>query len=207
MPRSALRALELAVRHQEPEQVREELTRLTPDLGGQVRPLLALADQALLTEARRLTKTIRARRRVRSQADALRRADAQLERLRSTASPYRDGVTVLGPADLLHQDLVRAPGMRLFELRTPDFEVVVLLDILRRARPLLLPKPDLTAFLDAEGLHLRWNLGRGGLDLRHDRALTHEDRQRMLTITFEPPVVRRPGAWLGDILTDVGWVS
>ncbi len=114
---------------------------------------------------------------------------------------------MLGPAELLHKDLVRAPGMNFLALSTPDFELVVLLDILRRARPLLLPKPDLTAYLDAEGLHLRWNLGRGGLNLRYDRGLTREDRQRMLTVTFEPRVVRRPGAWLGDILTDFGWVS
>lgn len=207
MPRSALRALELAVRHQVPEQVREGLTRLAPDLGGQLRRLLDLPDEALLIKARRITKSIRTRRRAQSQAEALRRAEAGLERLRSTASPYHDGLTVLGPAELLDRDLVRATGMKFLELSTPDFEIVVRLDILRRARPLLLPKRDLTAYLDAEGLHLRWNLGRGGLNLRYECGLTRDDRQRMLAVMFEPRVTRRPGAWLGDILTDFGWVS
>ncbi len=195
------------MRLQEPEQVRDTLARLSPVLAGDVGPLLDLPDEELLAQARCLTKKLRARRRAQNQADARRRAEAQVERLRSTASPYHGGLTVLGPAELLHSDLVRAPGMKFLELKTPDFQVVVRLEVLRRARPLLVPKPDLTAYLDAEGLHLRWNLGRGGLDLRYERGLTTHERGRVLEVTFARARSRPAGAWLGDVLADFGLVS
>ena len=206
MPRSAFRQLELAVRHQEPEQVREELARLAPELGADVDRLLHLDDELLVLEVHGFVTGLRGERRARRRAEALCRANAQLKRLQSSTRTCDANLAVLDPLELLHPDLVRAPGMRFLELAGPGV-IVVALDVLRRARPLLLPKPDLTAYLDAEALHLRWNLGRGGLDLRRSRPLVREDRQRTLSVDVALPVVRPAGAWLGDMLTDFGWVS
>lgn len=154
-----------------------------------------------------MSQALRGERRARRRAEALCRANAQLKRLQSSTRTCDADLAVLDPLELLHPDLLRAPGMKFLELSIPNNRVVVPLEVLRRARPLLLPKPDLTAYVDAVALHLRWNLGRGGLDLRRSRPLVREERQRTLSVDFASPVVRSGGAWLGDMLTDFGWVS
>ncbi len=73
--------------------------------------------------------------------------------------------------------------------------------------------PDRSAYLDASGLHLRWKSGRGGLDLVTQIPNVIE-RDRVLHVVLERPAVampivpvRRGGAWLGDILGEMGLLS
>ncbi len=73
--------------------------------------------------------------------------------------------------------------------------------------------PDRSAYLDARGLHLRWKNGRGGLNLVTQIPGVLE-RDRVLHVVLERPAVampivpvRRGGAWLGDILGEMGLLS
>ena len=73
--------------------------------------------------------------------------------------------------------------------------------------------PDRSAYLDASGLHLRWKSGRGGLNLVTQIPGVLE-RDRVLHVVLERPAVampivpvRRGGAWLGDILGEMGLLS
>ena len=73
--------------------------------------------------------------------------------------------------------------------------------------------PDRSAYLDARGLHLRWKSGRGGLNLVTQIPGVLE-RDHVLHVVLERPAVampivpvRRGGAWLGDILGEMGLLS
>jgi hypothetical protein len=66
---------------------------------------------------------------------------------------------------------------------------------------------DVTAYVDANGLHVRWRGGRGGYNWRA-RFVAPADRAHVLTVELRPPVrapVPRPGAWLGELLAEMEW--
>jgi hypothetical protein len=66
---------------------------------------------------------------------------------------------------------------------------------------------DVAAWVDAEGTHLRWRGGRGGHNFRL-QVVPPVDRALVLTVELQPPVraaVRRPGAWLGELLQEMGF--
>ena len=93
---------------------------------------------------------------------------------------------------------------------------------LRQIRKALRHFVDVQAWLDADGLHIRWSGGNGGLNLR-SRAIDRRDRSRVLLIRLHGPAVAsaepeaprplakasrpstgRSGAWIGDVLADIG---
>ena len=66
---------------------------------------------------------------------------------------------------------------------------------------------DVVACVDADGVHVRWRGGRGGYNWKA-RFVAPVDREHVLTVELQPPVraaVPRPGAWLGELLMEMGW--
>lgn len=76
-----------------------------------------------------------------------------------------EGDRALVDVTSLVASVLTKPGALLVFCAEGLFEVAVYM------KPLLglakLKKPDLAGWVDATGLHVRWNGGRGGLDLRH----------------------------------------
>jgi hypothetical protein len=70
--------------------------------------------------------------------------------------------------------------------------------------------PDRRAFVDDNGLHVRWNSDRGGLNFYSREVKPHEE-QHVLVVVLERPVMvplaRLVPAPLGDILHELGLVS
>lgn len=68
---------------------------------------------------------------------------------------------------------------------------------------------DLAAWVDDDGLHFRWRGGRAGFNWRPQVVPDHQ-RHRVLDVSLCRPV-RRPaagrGAWLGEVLRDVGLLT
>lgn len=70
---------------------------------------------------------------------------------------------------------------------------------------------DLTTFVDAAGLHLRWSGGRGGLNW-YPRPLTAPERERALLLELPGPQLpmaparakARPRSWTWDVMADLG---
>jgi hypothetical protein len=88
--------------------------------------------------------------------------------------------------------------------------VAVRRDLLARVAPLKRNVLDLVAFVDHEGVHFRWNGGRGGYNWLPQVVPDHEGL-RVLKVSLRAPAcpalgqtVPGRGAWLGDVLRDVG---
>jgi hypothetical protein len=68
---------------------------------------------------------------------------------------------------------------------------------------------DLAAWVDEDGLHFRWRGGRGGFNWRPQIVASHQ-RHRVIEVSLRPSV-RVPaagrGAWLGEVLRDVGLLT
>lgn len=90
-------------------------------------------------------------------------------------------------------------------------EVTLSRSLLRDIAETVGSKPDLFVAVNEAGLHLRWRNGRGGLDLRSRPVPVHE-RDRVFTVVLRPAPERvraprprrREGAWLRDVLTELG---
>lgn len=71
-------------------------------------------------------------------------------------------------------------------------------------------RPDLVAGIDDQGLHFRWNHGRGGLNFISQHVPASETGN-VLTVKIPPPVVpsrwapppRRAGGWFSELLSEV----
>ena len=125
---------------------------------------------------------------------------------------------------LLLGDLPGHPTARLVGFDAPGWQVAVPKAKLRQARSALGRLPGLQALVDAQGLHLRWHDGRGGLDLRPvpvdprgvEPALVVRLPVQELQVArpgpasarSRSPAAARPGrtggAWLSHVLSDLG---
>ena len=155
--------------------VRENVVELARDFGVTedtiTTAIAGVSDDAalavrLLGTLRSAEATLRANKRKGRAAAAQVAANA----LASTTT-FEDGRAQLDILPLLATVLTKRADLLVFTC--DDFTVDVhqgpLFDIAR------LKRRDLTAFVDAEGLHLRWRGGRGGLNLR-SHADPHADR-------------------------------
>jgi hypothetical protein len=125
---------------------------------------------------------------------------------------------------LLLGDLPAHPTAKLIGFDGPGWLVAVSKAKLREARGALGRMPGLEASVDTEGLHLRWHGGRGGVDLYPQPVERRSSEPAVLVRLQAPaeqavespastPVVRAPraattsrrgGAWLGQVLSDLG---
>lgn len=88
--------------------------------------------------------------------------------------------------------------------------VAVRRDLLARVAPLRRNVLDVVVFVNHEGVHFRWKGGRAGYNWLPQVVPDHE-RLRVLEVSLRAPVcpgvghpVAGRGAWLGDVLRDVG---
>ena len=109
--------------------------------------------------------------------------------------------------DLLLGDVLADRQRKYIAFNGEAFTVAVERDTLARAAMVRRIYLDVAACVDADGLHVRWRGGRGGYNWK-PRFVAPADRERVLTVAL-PPLVRaavpRPGAWLGDLLVELGY--
>jgi len=109
--------------------------------------------------------------------------------------------------DLLFGDVLADRQTKYISLKGEDFTTAIERDTLARTVMLRRTFLDVAAYVDAEGLHVRWRGGRGGFNWK-PRFVAPSDRERVLTVDLQPRVpaaVPRPGAWLGDLLQEMGF--
>jgi hypothetical protein len=109
--------------------------------------------------------------------------------------------------DVLLGDLLADRGQKYIAFTGPDFTTAVERMTLARTASLRRLFMDVAACVDSTGLHVRWRGGRGGYNWR-TQVIEPAERALVLTVELQPPVraaVRRPGAWLGDLLQEMGF--
>ena len=109
--------------------------------------------------------------------------------------------------DLLLGDVLADRGKKYIAFKGEGFTTAVERDTLARTASLRRVFIDVAGYVDAEGLHVRWRGGRGGYNWK-PQVVVPADRQRVLDVELRPPVraaVPRPGAWLGELLLEMGY--
>ena len=109
--------------------------------------------------------------------------------------------------DLLLGDVLADREKKYIAFKGEYFEVAIERDTLVRAAMVRRIYIDVAASVDAEGLHVRWRGGRGGYNWKA-RFVAPVDRERVLPVELRQPVwadVPRPGAWLGELLQQMGY--
>ena len=191
--------------------------------GGQVAQLQDLGEAAHhhapdpFLHERQLLAISREAIRAAREREAERRAQVAARELNDTAI-WADGTVLLDQRVLLG-DLLAHPTAKWIGFEVNEQAIVISRQKLRAARAALRPFLDLAAYLDQHGLHFRWRGGRGGLDLFSQEVNRYERDQvfkvPLVLVPSEPVVVtttpapsppghRRTGAWLGQILGDLG---
>jgi hypothetical protein len=138
---------------------------------------------------------------------------AAAARLARTAT-WRGDVVLLDVDVLLGALLANAKPKYIAFDAADVFDVAVLRVRLADARRVLVGASfsDLCVNVDEAGLHVRWNGGRGGLDLR-STYVTPIERDRVLRVVLDRPrhaplvAARRGSARLGDVLADLGFIA
>ncbi len=109
--------------------------------------------------------------------------------------------------DLLLGDVLADHAKRYIEFKGAEFTATIERALLARTTLVQRLFIDVVAYVDADGLHVRWRGGRGGYNWR-PRVVVPAYRPHVLTVELRPPVraaVPRPGAWLGELLAEMEW--
>ena len=107
---------------------------------------------------------------------------------------------------VLGQSLV-PPGARWMRL-APEGRRAVMVPAsrLRAAGRVLRKRPDVTAYLDDQGLVFEWKDGRGRLRLNCRTPVPRQDAGHIFPVELEAPSPsRRSGAWIGEVLGQLGY--
>jgi hypothetical protein len=183
---------------------------LAPALGSSPDDLRAAVELPDEIVARR----VRARLRGRRELDQKQKAQEDAEVARRAANALGGTVrwTEQGAVldvDLLLGDLLADREKKYVEFKGPDFTTAIERGLLARTALVQRLFIDVAAYVDADGLHVRWRGGRGGYNWRA-RFVPPVDRAHVLTVELRPPVraaVPRPGAWLGELLHEMGFAA
>jgi hypothetical protein len=218
--RDPVRELALLVRAPEPgsnnlgEFVANNGNELAQALGVnplQLEAASALDDEDLAARVRPLLKRMR---------DRQVQQDLERRRARSLAAATRLGETArwtdLGAeldVDLLLGELLADRTKRWVAFHQPSgFRVTIARHLVAATAPLRRLHMDLAASVGAAGLHFRWRGGRGGYNWR-SAEVDQRFGDLVLTVLLAPRVAlrvperRRGGAWLGQILRELGHVT
>lgn len=139
--------------------------------------------------------------------DRLAAQEAEVDEARARAAArelaararWNSGGTELDPAVLLG-DLLVDRSVKYVGFDFADMVVAVERKKLVATVRVISSKPDLIAFVDTNGLHVRWNHGRGGLNWHPQQVLPGE-HDRVLHVPLRRPPLRRP-AWSWDALLE-----
>jgi hypothetical protein len=130
------------------------------------------------------------------------------ERLAHTARFEDDRIIV--DADILLRDLLADRAILYVRFVRPDvFDVAVLRRTLVESARVQRIYIDVAAYVDAEGVHVRWKGGRAGYNWT-PRVIPPPYHALVQTVRLAPPVAaarerRRVPTLLGDILAELGW--
>jgi hypothetical protein len=109
--------------------------------------------------------------------------------------------------DLLLGDLLADRHRKFFVFEDRDGKIAVTIArwMLTDVRLLRRIHIDLVAWVDTDGLHFRWRGGRGALNWK-PQIVPASAETAVLSVPLRARRVRRvPGAWLGDVLREVGF--
>jgi hypothetical protein len=179
------------------------LLRTSP---SHLRSLAPLRDDDL---APRLVHRVDAAVRGASERDLDRRAARASEgaRLLGATARWTEYGAVLD-VDVLLRDVIADRGKKYIAFSGGEgIGVTVRREMLGRVATLRRLHIDLVAFVDRDGLHFRWKGGRGGYDWK-PQTVHPADAHRVLTVRLHPARVATRsdrGAWLGDILRELGF--
>jgi hypothetical protein len=218
-PRSSLTELERLVRTAEPGGINigEYLARHGEELGPRLgveaedlRALIHLPDEVLAEQFARHFER-RAEQRAGIHEEAVRRlALAAAEQLAVTAV-WNDEAAVLDVRVLLGELLVDTTRSYILLDATGlagRFQVTLPRSLLMNVSKAVGARPDLGAWVDEVGLHLRWNRGRGGFNFR-PRGVPAVEMANLLCVIIPPPYVerpraaRRPSTWFTEFLSEM----
>jgi hypothetical protein len=112
--------------------------------------------------------------------------------------------------DLLLGELLVDTSRKYIALQGDGVHVVLERQMLAKAAWLRRLHLDVAARVHEHALQLRWRAGKGGLNLR-SVTVPNAEAGRVLMVTLEarrPSPTERPrGAWLGEIIRDMGFVT
>jgi hypothetical protein len=217
-PRSSIAELERMLRVAEPgannlgQYLAEAGEELAPRLGIDAAKLMTLAALPDETIAPMLTQFLEHRAAERAAAHQAEVRDAAMsaaQRLGATAVWTNDVVAI--DVGLLLGELLldTSRGYILFDAHglCIEFQVSLPRSLLVNVARELGRRRDLLAGLDEEGLHFRWNRGRGGLNFL-SRNIHANEAMNVLYVNIPRPVVRSQrvparGGWFADVLSEV----
>ncbi len=182
---------------------------LAPALGSTPEDLRASAEMPDEVVAARDRVRLSRRREIDRERKALEDSDVALRAATTLGATVRwtEHGAVLD-TDLLLGDVLANRETKYLAFAGPDFTTAIERDTLARAAPIRRLCIDAAASVDAVGLHVRWRGGRGGYNWK-PQFVAPTDRMRVLTIELLAPPTRaavpRPGAWLGDVLAQMGY--
>jgi hypothetical protein len=231
-PRSGLASLERALRAPEPgsrnlgQHLAEHGEYLAPLLGvepGDLQALVALPDEDV---APRLKELFRRREEQRASrwAAAMQECSLDAAQRLAGAATWHQGAAMLD-VNVLLGGLLADPSRTHIALVSDAFRVNMPRQKLVEVGKVLLKQyTDLIAWADNAGLHFRWNRCRGGLNLfsqeipaRDVGYVLHvviprpaEEKPQLSTpqrSTRGPRNARRGGSWLGEILSQIGFLQ
>ena len=158
---------------------------------GELEALVSLPDESVAPRLKDLLDRRHGARAARHEAAVLEVSLSAAQQLASTAVWKNDAIALdaevlLGPllADCSRID-VAFHAIGAFQVQLPRSMLVNL------ARVLPKPHSGLTAWINPEGLHLRWRAGRGGLNL-FSQPVRSRDAVSMLQVTLHPSAVEAP---------------
>lgn len=215
-PPDPWRHLAALIRSEDPHALPEHLEQLAGSLGlapGDLSQLLALDGAELASRLRVLIREHQAEGRARRARLLKTRAESAARRLADSAEPVDRRVQLT--VSLLLGELLHHPTAKFIGFELPGVEPIYIAKSKLREVARTFRRVEVTAYLDASGLHFRWRGGRGGLDLC-SRIVSASDRPHVLRVTWRsavaplPPRTRevaqpRRGAWLGEVLAELGF--
>jgi hypothetical protein len=218
-PRSSLAELERLLRVAEPggDNIGQYLAEAGEDLAvrlgiepDELRALVHCPDDVLASQLTPYFER-RAEQRAAAHAAAVRRlALAAAEQFAVTAI-WREDAAVLDIRILLGELLVDTNSSYILLDATGlagKFQVTLPRRLLVNVSRAVGARPDLGAWVDEAGLHLRWNRGRGGFNFI-SQCVPAQERANLLCVIIPPPYVeqprpaRRPSTWFSDFLAEM----
>jgi hypothetical protein len=109
--------------------------------------------------------------------------------------------------DLLLGDVLADRERKYIAFTGSEFTTAIERDTLARSAIVRRLFIDVAVCVDADSLRVRWRGGHGGYTWR-PQVVGPSDRHRVLTVELLPPVraaVPRRGAWLGELLQQMGF--
>lgn len=217
-PRSSIAELERMLRVAEPgannlgqylAEAGEELAIRLGIAAEKLGSLVALPDEKIAPMLEQLLEHRASERTAAHQAEVHNAAMSAAQWLGATAVWTNDVVAIA--VGLLLGDLLldTSKSYILFDAHglCVEFQVILPRSLLVNVAKELGRRPDLIAGLDEQGLHFRWNHGRGGLNFI-SQSIPASESMNVLYVNIPPPIVRSQrvlarGDWFAEVLSEV----